>query len=170
MNTTLLEISPALPDRMVENRIYYQLEKLDLQNMPDFLAAYCKYFRFGSPFFGWAHLVSAEPELWNSTMEWGIVLSCRWKWSEKDTMQALPTTSSFDKRTMAICVFHEIIHLFLTVIGYPIHDEKKIEKCSKKLANTHPQILTMIEEFYPGFSVENPILKRRFYHRSIAVR
>jgi hypothetical protein len=166
MNTTLLKIHPALPDSFIETKLYRSLEKLDLADMPHFLGTYCKYVRFGSPFFGWAHLVTTETELWHSNMEWAIVLSCRWKWNEKDGQIPIPVATE-DKPIVAACIFHEIIHLFLTIIGYPTHDEEKIEECAQKLAHKHPQIVNLIEKLYPGFSMNHPVMRRSFYHHSL---
>jgi hypothetical protein len=162
MKTSLLKIYPAVPDPLVEARMYYQLSNLDLENLPGFLSAYCKYVRFAIYPFP-ACLVNAEAELWHPSAEWGIVLRCPFRWNKSDELEDNPD-EHMDIKDVTISLFHEIIHIFINIIGYPIHDEGKIEHCAQILASRFPDFSDLIEKLYPGFSIKNRVLKRRFYN------
>jgi len=162
MKTALLEIHPAVPDQLVEVRMYHQLSNLNLENLPSFLSAYCKYVRFAIYLLP-ACLVNDEAELWHPSAEWGIVLRCPFRWNKSNVLENDPD-EHMDTKDVTVSLFHEIIHIFINVIGYPIHDEKKIEHCAQILASRFPDFPNLIEKLYPGFSIKNRVLNRKFYN------
>ena len=53
---------------------------------------------------------------------------------------------------IARTLFHELIHVFLLVVGIPRehHDEVKIERCATALAGRHPEISAIVKKVFPA--------------------
>lgn len=54
-----------------------------------------------------------------------------------------------------VTAWHELIHIMLYVVGYPEHNENKIENVAWHLAYRYPQVLNLFEEFFPGLDFNN---------------
>ena len=51
-----------------------------------------------------------------------------------------------------VTAWHELIHIMLYVVGYQEHNENKIENAAWHLAYRYPQVLDVLEEFFPGLN------------------
>jgi hypothetical protein len=147
MNTTLLRLPKGLACPSIEAMLYYRLESMDMELVSDFMRTWCRSIEVNRFFFSKAcYAIKEQLELFNPTAFFKIHICRMWLDTQCSPQQR--------RHELAVSIFHEMIHIFLEVIGYPDHDENRIEQTARLLAKQHPEILDIMESLYPGFSAE----------------
>ncbi len=106
----------------------------------DFIITHCLYIYIG-PWLVEGSVVTVEQlELWNPDAHFGIVLAAN-------------NGESLDET-----IIHELVHIFLHVLGVVVHPEDKIENLCVRLSKKYPWILDVIREVFPGLSFSEEFL------------
>ncbi|MFA6459028.1 MAG: hypothetical protein WCV79_01350 [Candidatus Paceibacterota bacterium] len=129
---------------------------MGIDRIPEFLSTWCRFICVRPLFFQGCLTTLSELDLFHPTGVFGIYV---WDGLDDPVERQIHETAN--------TLYHELIHIMLMVIGYPVHNEDKISKCAESLATRQPQILEIAENLYPGFLA--PYRKfGRFYHRDLA--
>ncbi len=157
MSQNILQTFQAESDPYIEDQFYYKFEQLELERVPEFLSTWCRFICVRPLLNQGVLTIHEQLGLFIPSAIYGIYL-----WD------GLSTWSPEELRNdWANTIFHEMIHVQLATIGYPDHDEEKISSCAESLAHRLPQVLAIVEDLYPGFSVSERKFGR-FFHRDLA--
>lgn len=148
----------ALHDPFLDNLLYKKIRENEqiVDYLYDFIPTYCKEIvTLPAPFHGGVYCPK-EMEFMK-----GVDDFCVFRIYFNSV--ALYTHRA-NMRMLRVTAWHELLHIMFYVVGHRIHDENKISNTAWHLSYKYPQILQVIESYFPGLDFNNiPEFEKRSY-------